>query len=182
MVIFIEGLDRCGKDTQISALKNHFNKDIFCTLHYSNVKHKTNKETLEYSKKLYSNMFDIINFQDSLECSTILNRSHIGECVYSPMYRNYSGEYVFTLESNMLHVADQFLFTFIDEPENLISRDDGLSFSTDLEKKKQEVELFISAHNKSNISNKLLVNINNKSIEEVTHLIVNFIEQKLQRT
>ena len=63
----------------------------------------------------------------------------------------------------------------IDEIENLIKREDGLSFSIDKEKKENEIQKFTEFYKKSNIKNKLLLNINGKNIDEVFNIITEFI-------
>jgi len=111
----------------------------------------------------------------------IYDRSHLGESVYSPIYRNYSGDYVFDIEKESKDfgcktINSCALIVFVDEPENLIKRDDGLSFSVDLDKKQDEINRFIEAFNKSNIKKKILINIKDRSIEEVHEIIVKFLE------
>lgn len=173
--IFCEGPDNVGKSSLIKNIVNYFNKEVFIQLHYSNIKQSTKEKHIKYSKKLYKNMFKIINFQNSvLNNSVILDRSHIGEMVYSPLYRNYDGEYVLDLEN--IKTKKQYLITLIDEPENLINRDDGLSISINLEDKKKEIDLFKIAHDTSTIKNKLLININGYDEMTIANRVLNFIK------
>ena len=63
----------------------------------------------------------------------------------------YTGEYVLDIEKNFSTYAaiwdNLYLITLVDEPQNLIDRDDGLSFSIDLDKKTTEIDNFIiTAH------------------------------------
>jgi thymidylate kinase len=104
----------------------------------------------------------------------IFDRSHIGEYVYGPLYRNYSGDYIFDIEKlyvNKPFFKDIFLFIFVDSPENLIKREDGLSFSTEMEMKIKEIQLFKEYHSKSNIMHKYLINVDKLSIDDVHKLI-----------
>jgi len=71
-----------------------------------------------------------------------------------------------------------YLVVFIDEPENAISRDDGESFTIDIERKQEEIDSFIDAYQKSLIINKTIINICDKNIEEVHNEIYNFIWRK----
>jgi len=170
MKVLIEGLDNVGKDTQINAIIKHFKK-TFLHLHYYGCPIKNDKEAnIQWTTELYTEMFDILKCKDNVIC----NRSHIGEMVYAELYRGYSGDFVLDIEAKYPH-NDLMLITFVDEAENLIERDDGLSFTTDIDKKRKEIDLFVKAHNKSNIGYKLLININNMSIEEVTNKVIEFI-------
>lgn len=145
--IIIEGPDNVGKTTLINGIKNYFNDYTFHTIHYSNVKQESTEKVIEYSKKMYKEMFSyMLNSIKFNKSGIICDRSHIGEMVYGPIYRNYTGEYVIDIEkefSNIKSIWDNlFLITLYDEPENLIARDDGLSFSTNLEKKQNEINNF----------------------------------------
>lgn len=154
-------------------------------LHYSNVKQENLEEVIEHNKKLYNEMFGFMLHVLTLEnAGVICDRSHLGEMVYGNIYRGYTGEYVLDIEKRYKHILDifknLFLITLVDEPENLISREDGLSFSIDLDKKQRELELFDLAHNSSNILNKLIVNIKNKDAETVKNEVIQFINSKYQ--
>lgn len=109
----------------------------------------------------------------------ICDRSHLGEMVYGPIYRGYSGEYVLDIEKKYMEIPsiwnNLFLITLYDEPENVIKRDDGLSFSTDIRIKREEIKNFINAHGKSNIKNKLLLNIKNHNADAVLNEVLTFI-------
>jgi hypothetical protein len=90
------------------------------------------------------------------------------------MYRNYDGYYVFALEQTILadKLSDNiYLFSFIDDPKKIIERDiargDGQSFSLDFDKKQEELNRFAEAFNLSGIYKKHLINIENKTIDEV---------------
>jgi thymidylate kinase len=180
LFIIIEGPDNVGKSTLIQNLKNKFNNFTLHALHYSNVKQESPAKTIEYSTKMYTEMF-----QNMFECSKydksgmIFDRSHLGEMVYGPIYRGYTGEYVLDVERKFKHIHpiwdNLYLITLIDQPDNLIMRDDGLSFSTDKEKKKTEINNFINAHDKSLIKNKLLINIVHSDAEKVSERVTHFI-------
>lgn len=129
--------------------------------------------------KLYNDMFEMCFAYTSSSLDDrvlILNRSHIGENVYAPMYRHTSGEWIFNIEKMWKRLYQESwktlnLITFIDKPENLIDREDGLSFSTDIEKKKEEIQRFISTTNQSNIENKYLIDICDKDIKQTYTLV-----------
>ena len=102
----------------------------------------------------------------------IFNRAHLGETVYSPMYRNYNGDFVFDFEKDYVRREhpETKLIVFTDTPEAVIERDkkrgDGLSFSLDIDKKIQELEAFESAYNMSCLDKKL-VHVSGRTPEQI---------------
>lgn len=153
----IEGVDRLGKSTLIQGILDELGYHL--TLHYD--KPKKLKRYVEdsesplqmYQFRVYNGMFDLINNDQKV----IFDRAHLGEMVYAPMYRKYSGDYVLDMEKwtdtknarlVLLTTSD---FSFI--------KDDGLSF--DFGKKEQEQDLFVKAFAKSRIQDKLLVDVSN---------------------
>lgn len=182
MVLIFDGPDRCGKSTQIKKIQSLLIDRPLHVLHYSALKgFKTNEDVKAYSDSLYRSMFTLLenNYKTN---HFILDRSHISEVVYSPMYRNYDGSYVYNLENQYIGTdfwKEVYLITFIDNAENLIDRDDGLSFTTELEKKNQEIQSFMNATLKSNIINKIIINIANKDIDTVYEEIKTFMQNKL---
>ena len=183
LFVIIEGCDNTGKSTLINNLKNYYNKITLHNLHYSNVKQENISEVIKYNKKLYNEMFELMTFAlKNDKTGLIFDRSHLGEIVYGNIYRGYSGDYVLDIEKKFNHILDVFenlfLITLVDEPENLISREDGLSFSVELDKKQRELELFDLAHTSSTIKNKLIINIKNKDAEVVFKEVTEFIDSK----
>lgn len=173
MKIIIEGLDNSGKDTQINAIIKHFKK-TFLHLHYYGCPIKENAEkSIKWTTDLYTEMFNVLKCHDNVIC----NRSHLGEIVYAPIYRGYSGDFVIDIERTYPH-DDLSLITFIDKAENVIARDDGLSFSTNLEDKQNEISAFSRAHKMSTIKHKILINIHGLSVQSVTDKIIEFLEMK----
>jgi len=164
MLIIFEGPDNVGKTTQINLLRNYFaNKNKTFILHHSSNYKVPPEKHKELAKKEYLTIF---NLNEDIIC----DRLHGGEYVYGPIYRNYNGDFVFDLES------EGYLIVLIDEPKNLIKRDDGKSFSIDLEKKRLEIQRFKEFYEKSNLK-KILININGKSIEEVHQIIIDFLDK-----
>ena len=161
--VVVEGPDRCGKSTQIKnivgLIATDINKLPTMSIHAMNIKGLDAKETKSYYEKWTHSMFSMPIVL--LENNFVFDRSHLGEYVYGPKYRNYDGSYVFNIEETYLsgRVSKWYLITFVDEPQNLVSREDGESFSSKLKDKKEEVKLFLSAHEKSNIPNKTIINI-----------------------
>lgn len=184
MVYIVEAPDRCGKSTQIEILRKKLEREggavfvVHCEAikSFSKDEPKLNyEEAVKNASKIrYSALLDICRrYALDKKIHFIFDRAHLGEAVYSPMYRNYSGDYVFDMELMLPpEVLEAIrLFVFVDTPENLIKRDDGLSFTTDIEKKKQEIELFIEAYKKTHIKSAYLIDISEYSIEDVTKII-----------
>lgn len=173
--IILEGLDNTGKTTQINNIREEFNSSFFLTFHLSNIKTKkwTKESYKGYFKNLYVEYFELI---ESDEYDLLFDRFHLGEFVYSPIYRNYSGDYVFQLEEIIENKNNVYLIVLIDEVKNLLKREDGKSHSIKIEDKQKEIDLFIEAFNKSKIKNKLLININGKTEQEVFKEIKDFVK------
>jgi len=178
MIVIFEGMDRCGKDTQTAMLKTHFKNNVFHTMHYSNVNGLDSVECRIYSSKLYTEMFDIIKETSVKNQHLILNRAHLGEYVYGKIYRGYEGRYVFNIEEEFSDILnDIYLVVLVDDAKNIIERDDGNSHSTSLRDVNYEKQRFEEAFELSNIKNKRLIDINDKSISEVHETILRFIDE-----
>lgn len=183
LFIIVEGPDNCGKTTLINNLTKHYNDLTLHVLHYAGAKHSTAEKTISHCTKLYNEMFYTMQHFCALNNTGIIcDRSHLGELVYGPIYRGYSGDYVIDIErehkTNLLLWDNLFLITLYDSSTNLIARDDGLSYSTDLDKKNQEISNFINAHKQSLITHKLLLNIQEHDATQALGKTINFIEGK----
>jgi dCMP deaminase len=167
-LIIFEGPDNVGKTTQINLLKKFFINKGFNVhnLHYSNI----NTENIRIkSKSMYENAFKVFSSNSDIFIS---DRFHLGEYVYGQIYRNYKdADDIFEIE---IPSIGNLLIVLIDEPENLIKREDGQSFSIKLENKIKEIELFKDAYEKSSLK-KILINIKNLNIEQVHTKITEFI-------
>lgn len=172
--IIIEGPDRVGKDTQIQAIRNHFNGDLWQVLHYSKPpKLDTSDDYILYQSSLFNQMFGLSFVIPKL----ILNRSHLGEAVYAN-YRDYDGSYVFDIEKQWTDAeTDPFIvvIVLVTEAEQLVLRDDGDSFYKNVEDAKSEVGRFIAAYRATSFTNKHLINVSGKTIEEVTKEIIDIL-------
>lgn len=157
----IEGIDRLGKSTLIDSLLNRLGH--FEVIHYqkpkvlSFYKERYGAEAKKmYQMSAFNSMFSILNS----DARVILDRAHLGEMVYAPIYRGYSGSYVFDLERSYAvsggrldHVRMILLTENFDISTHFI--DDGESF--DASKRKEEQNLFIEAFNKSIIKDKKII-------------------------
>tara|TARA_R110000803_G_scaffold78949_1_gene144291 strand:+ start:250 stop:843 length:594 start_codon:yes stop_codon:yes gene_type:complete len=176
--IIIEGTDNTGKDTQQNLIIEKINNLVFQKLHYSSLPFKEDKEKhISYSQKMYDDMFKLMLVSKDQDINIIFNRSHLGETVYSPLYREYSGDYVFDIEKRYVNKLRQelYLITLTNDPHTILKRDDGKSFYGNEEEVKAEVDGFNRAHRLSKIKNKLLLNIGTMSADEVSNIIIDFL-------
>jgi len=172
--LVIEGPDNVGKTSQINNIIKHFKVPFQCLHYYSNPIKNDKYDSINLDNKIYNTMFDIINDTDYIIC----DRSHIGSSIYNPLYRGYSGDYVFDIEKSRINDENEmFLFLFVDDIKNLIDRDDGLSHSINEKNIREEINLFKIGFDKSIIKNKLIIDINNKNEQEVTKIIIDFINK-----
>jgi len=183
MILLLEGIDKVGKTTQMTKIQPLLNDKSLMCLHYMSIKgFEEHYMTKLYSKEMYSDMFRIMR-NEYKNINFLVDRSHIGEVVYSPMYRGYSGEYVYDIEKGYCNSYNNafwdeiYLITFIDKPENTIGRDDGLSFTTSLKTKQKEINAFIEATEKSHIKNKIIINIDGKDEDTVFKEIKKFLNK-----
>lgn len=155
----IEGVDRLGKSSLIQNIMNELGYHL--VVHYDKPKKLKVYDGVPnsisplwlYQVKTYQGMFHMIN----ADLQVIFDRGHLGEVVYSPLYRSYTGEYVYDMElcadtsGTRLVLLTTSDFSFI--------QDDGLSH--DFSKKEEEQAAFIKAFQASNIADKILVDVSN---------------------
>ncbi len=95
----------------------------------------------------------------------IWNRSHLGEYVYSQMFRGGNPQFIkeklidYEIGWLTYNDLDTYLITLTADPKFFHSKEDGHSFSQKLEDKTKELELFKEAHEFSMIDHKLLVKV-----------------------
>lgn len=190
-IIILEGPDNTGKDTQQNLIiKNLYKAEglAFQTVHFSSCPFETKEDNIEYSKRMYTDMFRCIHQCCENDISVIYNRSHLGEAVYAPLYRNYDDDYVFDIEKEFKDcifinqyninkkVFDEiYLILFVGDKNVIFSRDDKLSFYKDANGVQREREYFERAFNKSIIPHKTLIDVTGKNIEEVNQLVMKFL-------
>jgi thymidylate kinase len=163
-LLIIEGMDRCGKDTIIGSLLKDY--PHFVCSHFGYPVGETNEEKRKYQVLTFWKEFSLQQafrksnglFSDGLY---VWNRSHIGECVYGPMYRESDPNWIFELEENFFDNSDDvYLLYLYADVEFLLKNDDGNSFTTGIEKKRNEAALFEKAVDQSIIKNKLKLKVN----------------------
>jgi thymidylate kinase len=173
-LILIEGGDRLGKSTIIEGLCKHFNYDNVTIRHFGKPpKGLTSDEVTKIQFHAFHrelNLFSIV-YSRSMEFSyypevMIWNRSHLGEFVYSQMFRGGKSDVLkkMLLDYERAFISHEvYLITLTADPEFFFSKEDGNSFSNKLEDKTKELELFKEAHDFSIIANKLYLKVDKDS-------------------
>jgi len=193
--IIIEGGDRLGKDTLLRNLCNHFNYNNITIRHFDKPpKGMSPKETLDFQFEVfYKEMLFVDHINDIMDGDkwgyhdnvVIWNRSHLGEYVYSQMFRGISRKDVATrlklFEERNLS-STQYLITLTASPKFFLDQEDGESFSQDLDQKTRELQLFKEAHALSLILNKKLIKVNQgngyRGKEVILNEVLEFIKEK----
>lgn len=183
MNIIVEGPDRLGKSTLIRNLQNYlYNLETVYptqTVYYYNFKAPADK-IQRISRMHYLSGFDTLkNAYHKNHTHILMDRFHLGEYVYSEKYRGYDGSYVFKDEEE--HVDDlkgnTLLVLLYDNAENLISRDDGESFTIDINEKNEEIKRFLNAFELTKLKNKIKINIKDKTTEDVARLVIKEVKK-----
>jgi thymidylate kinase len=174
-LIILEGGDRLGKSTIIEGLCKYFNYDNVTIRHFGKPpKSLIPEEVLKFQFRAFNKELDLFYHINAGEYDKytyypeimIWNRSHLGEYVYSQMFRNGNPEVL----KNMLFEYERgfishkvYLITLTADPEFFLSKEDGNSFSNKLEDKTKELQLFKEAHDFSILSNKLYLKVDKTS-------------------
>lgn len=192
-IYIVEGLDRCGKSTIISELRKKLTNPRTLTLHSN--KPPAGVDARSWSIRHYNALVMTIRNLWVEGFDIILDRSWIGEAVYAPLYRGGSPEdrWMFELEQNVLFNAPGEgwynrsmvfktrtpiveLILCIDSPSNMMSRDDGLGMTSEIEQVEKERLLFIAAYSLSNIKYKTFVDwevekFDNRTIQNIINKV-----------
>lgn len=183
----IEGLDRLGKSTLINDIQQalgvfqiyHYQKpellecyreqvaanpeqftEMIPELGSNHLTAQSREQAINKAARFLYQLESFDNMMQLLEGSqrTILDRAHLGEFVYAPLYRGYEGDYVFALENN--YFIDQLddvrlilLTEDFEKSKHFIS--DGESF--DDSNRQKEQRLFQTAFDRSIISDKRVI-------------------------
>lgn len=165
MIYAIEGMDNCLKDTIIYELRSILPPETQI-LKFSNPPKGVRAK--EYQMKHFQDMFDLMESTVAAnKRHLILNRSHLGEFVYAPIYRKYDADWIFEMEKNFLakknHLKQCALLLFYDSSnEKLKLREDGKSLSElDGAKMDNERNRFLQAFDKSHFEYKMKFDLSN---------------------
>lgn len=175
-VFAIEGLDRLGKSTLIEGIRNklgyyeviHFSKpqllDVYkdvSGVHFYGDKIIPHTVPTESAQAFHYQRAGFLNSMLLAKSGAriIFDRWHLGEVVYSPMYRNYGGDYVFQqeLDTGLAENVNVRLILLIEDFQlSRHSIDDGQGLGP-WEKRKEEQHRFLKAFEKSNIIDKRII-------------------------
>jgi nicotinamide riboside kinase len=159
----IEGLDRLGKSTLISNIQQKLG--FFQVIHYSKPLKLDayNGDLRKYQYESFKAMFRMLETSADAphhaQVRYILDRAHLGEAVYSPMYRGYDGNYVFDLEDHYNAYYNQRVRLILLTEDFTKSKhfvDDGLSLGPRSARAKEQ-ELFLKAFDKSLFADKKII-------------------------
>ena len=202
VLIIFEGVDNLGKSTIISKLTEMYKADNdIMYMHFKNPP-KGTQNPLAYQE---------LTFQEGLsKCSYLSNaehvlhntnknivffdRSHFGEYVYGPIYRNENPDDIIkTIKKVHNHHAmfDVVVIHLEASPEFVVSHDDNKSFTSDydedkrLETVKREIAAFEECFERTKPANYIKINVEGQNnnyrniddiIEEIVSKIKTFIE------
>lgn len=172
--IVIEGGDCLGKNTIIEGLCRVLDYDNISLRHFGKPKKGLSPtDVLDFQFKVFNKealFVDQVRLLDIDEYgyynnTVIWNRSHLGEYVYSQMFRGVSAyaiaNKIRTFEINSFSDKDDvYLISLTASPTFFLKQEDGLSLSKTLNEKKREIKLFKTAHELSSIKNKKLLTVN----------------------
>jgi hypothetical protein len=179
--LIIEGPDRVGKDTLIKNLTSYFSN--IAIRHFRSPKGNDDSEKRKYQHKSFREEYvNISSFNGMNFDLCIWNRGHLGEFVYGNLYRKTDPE-EWVLDQESLYIdrdSQTYLLLLTASPEFLASKDDGKSFSSTASARKQEIESFREACNKSKIPHFLEIKVENDGIyltpEDITQQVINFLQ------
>lgn len=171
--IIIEGPDRTGKNTIIRQLCEYYSYDNVHVRHCAKPPknigiddvYKWQMRAFIEEGKLVKHLAEMERIENRYyENIVIHNRYYPGEYVYGIMWRGYRPEFISeklrSFESYYVDLNNTLLVTLHADPEFLMSKEDGNSFSQTEQKKKEESDLFLEFHEKSMIRNKLAIKVN----------------------
>ena len=197
-LLIIEGPDRCGKSSLIKGICEYYNYDNISIRHFGKPpKSLLGEAALSYQlnafykeAELFSKSLQLLSdYYSYYENTFIWNRSHLGEYIYGPMFRNANMTDYSNVVKNSLSLFEKkyfstlknvYLITLVADPKFNLSKEDGNSFSQTLEQKTKEIELFKEAHEFSIIHPKLLLKVDENGAfrpkEDILNEVLEFIE------
>ena len=166
-VFGIEGLDFLGKSTLIEGIRQKLG--YYEVIHFSKPQKLAAYAKTQQVEGVPSESLQVYHYQrESFRNSMLLAKSgarlifdrwHLGEAVYAPLYRGYSGNFVFSIEWQLaLDCAAGIRLILLTEDFQTSRHfvDDGESLGP-VHKRMEEQERFIAAFNRSIIQDKRLI-------------------------
>ena len=172
MIIIVEGLDNTGKSTLIKNLRKYvFKHPMVTSIHCTSPPYQSNSQ---WSKDHYNEILRLSRDMSMNGWVVILDRSHLGEDVFGPIFRNESVDYIYDLEYSYFVDVDVRAILLIDDPANLIERDDGQSHTINRNDLQNVSDRFVDVFKKSHINHKMVYHITNDG--GFTHLLSTVME------
>ncbi|MFA5153265.1 MAG: hypothetical protein WC554_11945 [Clostridia bacterium] len=188
------GGDNLGKTSLIKGLCEHYDYKNVTIRHCDKPpKDLSPAESLDFQFKCFYSEANLIRhifekhnkycYHDNV---IIFDRFYLGEFVYGQMFRNMTSEIlkkkILFFEEHFLNYDNVYLITLTADPDFFLSKEDGKSFSQNIEQKTKELNLFREACEVSRIKEKLLIKVDNNSQfrtkEEILNETIDFLEHK----
>lgn len=164
MLAIVEGIDRIGKSTCVKHLVDFHG---FQPFHFGKPEGDTVRDRAMFQKGSFKTAMPILA-ELGKRINIVLDRAHLGEMVYGPIYRGDSGvdlEYVRELEASFDHDEVSMVLVLHRDLELVRSRDDGLGY--DPAKSGEEQQRFVDAFNASNIHHRRPLDVTQIGIPEM---------------
>jgi thymidylate kinase len=178
--IIVEGTDKCGKSTCIAHLTSRMG---YRSMHFGKPMGSNAQERAHFQWGDFQRAFAFMAALQGQPVRICMDRAHLGELVYGPLYRSHSGVdlgYIHELESSA--PFDNVLLILLEhgDLDVLRSRDDGLGFN--INRLADERELFRAAFAASRLKHKVKIDVTRLGIEQMIQrlaVIVNMHELML---
>lgn len=149
MIVMLEGLDRIGKSTCSNFLASRG----YSAMHFSRPEGSDDAERAHYQMGTFDRMFQFMRALDFQDANIVMDRGHLGEVVYGPLYRPGSGvdtRYVFDMERKYGPFKSTLLILLEHDDLDVVRyRDDGQGF--DIGKLETERDIFSAAFDMSEL-------------------------------
>jgi len=180
IIIAFDGPDNVGKGTQIALLRKHFSSIPFVISNLDKPVGETDSEKINYGIAASKNHLIAKHAVWEKGIPQIVDRMHYTEYAYSILRGGHSIETILELESDFSEMKDSFFtLIFIDEVQNIQSRDDGKS-NYDVDNTKQ-IEIITQRFieiSKQSLFDNVIVNIHGKDISTVQNEVLQALCKK----
>jgi len=189
-LLILESVDCLGKNSLIKSICDYFEYDNVSIRHFSApLKELNNNDKL--NRQFVSFLYEADLLDKLKDCEyyyyeniIIYNRSYLGEYVYSQMFRgvekNNISDLILEFESEKILKYNPKLIMLTATPEFCLEKEDGKSFSQNLEQKKKELELFDEVFELTKIKDKLKIKVDNFGRyipkEDIKNEVIKFIK------
>jgi thymidylate kinase len=122
--VILEGVGGVGKTTVANYIHKQLTKwgQKCYTHHFMSPKGNNPMQKVGYQQGQFELMFKDVEFMLNNGISVILDRSHIGEWIWSKLYRNYDPTYLDDLERQYAHLNIVVIHLTYANPENVLNR------------------------------------------------------------